>query len=72
MSRKTNHSNVRSASRELFAVMNDWWKIRETSSGLYELSARDGSSKLAPIDGKSLTGLLAVISELDRHLHVGR
>jgi hypothetical protein len=63
---------VRTASRELFTVMNDHWKVEETKSGLYELTARDGSAKLGPMKGDSLVGALAVISELEKHLREGR
>jgi hypothetical protein len=52
--------------------MNDQWKVSETLSGLYELSARDGSAKLGPMKGEELVGSLAVISELDKHLREGR
>jgi len=53
---------------ERFTVMNDHWKIAENKSGLFEVTARDGPEKLGPIEGKRLVGLLAVISELERHL----
>jgi hypothetical protein len=52
--------------------MNDSWKITETSSGLYELATRDGSAKLGPMAGDKLAGVLAVVSELERHLREGR
>jgi hypothetical protein len=52
--------------------MNDHWKVEETTSGLYELTARDGSVKLGPMKGDALVGALSVISELDRHLREGR
>jgi len=61
-----------SARRPLFAVMNDSWKVTETASGLYELAARDGSAKLGPMEDKKLAGVLAVVSELERHLREGR
>ena len=60
------------ARRPPFAVMNDSWKVTETPSGLYELAARDGSAKLDPMKGDKLVGVLAVVSELERHLRVGR
>ena len=74
MSRETKRGMVRSASsaRELFTVMNDNWKISEAPSGLYELSVRDGSAKFGPLEGSKLVGVLAVLSELDRHLREGR
>jgi hypothetical protein len=52
--------------------MNDSWKVTETSPGLYELAARDGSAKLGPMKGDKLVGVLAVVSELERHLREGR
>jgi hypothetical protein len=58
--------------RELFAVMNDSWKVTETSPGFYELAARDGSAKLGPMEGDKLVGVLAVISDLERRLREGR
>jgi len=61
-----------SARRPPFAVMNDAWKVTETSPGLFELAARDGSAKLGPMKGDKLVGVLAVVSELERHLRVGR
>ena len=61
-----------SACRPPFAVMNDSWKVTETSPGLYELAARDGSAKLGPMKGDKLAGVLAVVSELERHLRGGR
>jgi len=72
MSEKTGRPTARIASRELFTVMNDHWKVEETTSGLYELTARDGSAKLGPMKGDALVGALSVISELDRHLREGR
>lgn len=61
-----------SARRPPFTVMNDSWKVTETPSGLYELAARDGSAKLGPMKGDKLSGVLAVVSELERHLREGR
>lgn len=61
-----------SRATELFTVMNDQWKISETKPGLFELTARDGNEKIGPINGERLVGVLAVISELDRYLHIGR
>jgi hypothetical protein len=52
--------------------MNDSWKVTKTSSGLYELTARDGSAKLGPLRGDKLVGVAAVISELERYLREGR
>lgn len=72
MSGKTARPTVRIASRELFTVMNDAWKVTETPSGLYELTARDESVKLDPMQGDKLVGVLAVVSELERHLREGR
>lgn len=61
-----------SKERELFTVMNDHWKVSETSSGLYELVARVGTEKLGPMEGKKMVDILAVISELERHLRERR
>jgi hypothetical protein len=63
-----------SAKRPAFTTisMNDTWQVVETASGLYELAARDGSAKLGPMEGKKLVGVLAVVSELERHLREGR
>jgi len=72
VSGKTGRPTVRIASRELFTVKNDHWQVSEKTDGLYELTARDGSAKLGPMDGKKLVGSLAVISELERHLREGR
>jgi hypothetical protein len=52
--------------------MNDAWTVTKTSSGLYELAARDESAKLGPMAGDKLVGVVAVISELERYLREGR
>ena len=57
---------------ERFTVMNDQWKITETESGLFELTARDSHEKIGPIEGAKLVSVLAVVSELDRYLAGGR
>jgi hypothetical protein len=61
-----------SGKTEHFTVMNDQWKVAETSSGLFELTARDGSAKLGPMKGDKLIGVLAVVSELERYLRERR
>ena len=72
MSKQTKGAAPSARPAPLFAVMNDSWKVTETPSGLYELAARDGSAKLGPMKGDKLVGVLAVVSELERHLHGGR
>jgi hypothetical protein len=73
MSKDPRRGTARSTNRELFTVLNDHWKISETKEGLYELSFRDNpTAKLGPMAGEKLVAVLAVISELNRHLHEGR
>jgi hypothetical protein len=61
-----------SGQTEPFTVMNADWKVSEVSAGVFVLSTHDGAYALGPILGEKLAGALAVISELDRHLHEGR
>ena len=73
MGKDSGRSVLRTAEKESFAVsMNDFWTVTKTSSGLYELAARDGSAKLGPMEGDKLVGVVAVISELERYLREGR
>jgi hypothetical protein len=58
-----------SGQTEPFTVMNADWQITEVSPGSFTLSAQDGVYTLGPIPGEKLASALAVISELDRHLH---
>jgi hypothetical protein len=52
--------------------MNDRWQISEDAEGFFELSTRDGQTKLGPLSGEELAGALAVLSELERHLRERR
>jgi len=73
VSGKTRRPAVRIASRELFTVMNDHWQVSENEDGLYILQSRDDPTvKLGPIEGSTLAGIHAVISELEGHLREGR
>jgi len=64
---------VRIASRELFTLMNDHWKVSENEDGRYILQSRDDPAvKLGPMEGTILAGIHSVISELERHLREGR
>lgn len=64
---------MRQPSRELFTVKNDHWAVTESEQGLYTLLSRgQPDAKLGPMEGEQLVGVLAVISELDRHLREGR
>jgi hypothetical protein len=61
-----------SGQTEPFTVMNADWQITEVSPGAFILATHDGAYTLGPIPGEKLASALAVISELDRHLHEGR
>ena len=64
---------MRIASRELFTLMNDHWKVSENEDGRYILQSRDDPAvKLGPMEGTILAGIHSVISELERHLREGR
>jgi hypothetical protein len=60
--------SARSASRELFTVKNSDWVVKETAPGVFALTSADGVKTLSDMSGKQLVSILAVISELDRHL----
>jgi len=67
MSKETGRSTVR------FTVMNDHWQVSENEDGLYTLLSRDDPAlKIGPMEGATLAGILAVVSELERHLCEGR
>jgi hypothetical protein len=52
--------------------MNDHWKLSEVSPDLYEVVGRDNPGRIGPMSADKLVGVLAVISELERHLREGR
>jgi hypothetical protein len=73
VSGKTGRPTVRTASRELFTVMNDHWQVSEKEDDLYVLQSRDNPAvKLGPMEGAILAGIHSVISELERHVREGR
>jgi hypothetical protein len=63
---------VRTASSNLFTVMNDHWMVKETTPGLFLLTSRDDDTTLGPMAGERLVGTLSVISELEQHLREER
>ena len=73
VSKGTRRPTVRSASRELFTVMNDHWQVSENEDGLYILQSRDDPAvKLGPMKGAILVGIHSVISQLEQYLREGR
>ena len=73
VSEKTGRPTVRIASRELFTLMNDHWKVSENEDGRYILQSRDNPAvKLGPMEGTILAGIHSVISELEKHIREGR
>jgi len=73
VSGKTRRPTVRTASRELFTVLNDHWQVSENEDGLYLLQSRDDPTvKLGPMEGAILAGIHSVISELEKQLREGR
>jgi hypothetical protein len=59
--------------KERFSVQNDYWKLSETSSGIFDVVSKVRSSlSLIGCTLKELTTLEGPIFELQRHLQEAR